>query len=336
MIKDVRVILEETVNAASLEGVTDVGSISINEVIKGVLAKSVTAVASVAPMELFMEPTYRKYAQVPAPVVAYNKVEINKTSQTVEIPFNAYGHTMAESSNIDFSTNVTSAAYDASPSSPTSVPTKLIIQMPANNGSSTREEWVELAWNVEGRGEFVQTVYIEQTTADSGSPVYSEPATEGKMEKFAKYNGSYIYKPVDFLRFLYTQGDNWMRPVTILTPLSSPFTSIARSEINMSVGNEEKPLAVDSFVAGRGAVEVYPSPQFADFVYVERPIITKSDGLEYINCDDGIYHGATLYAAYLVAMIKGYANKDDYKAAAMDAIAVQAVPTNATAGAPVE
>lgn len=332
MQKDVRVILEEAVNAVPLEGVTDVGTISINEVIKGVLTKAVAAVANVAPMELFASPKYKQYVKILAPVAAYNKVKVNKTAQTLEIPFLSYGHTMAEYSNIDFSSGITSVAYDILPSATTSSPTKVVVTLPENISGDTANLWVELAWNLTGRGEFSQTIYIEQTTDATGDAVFSDPAdTEEQMNDFANYNGSYIYKPADYLRFFYVQGDNWMRPVTALTPLSSPFTSIARSDVNMSVGNEDKPLAVDSFVKGKGAVEIYPSPDYADFVYVERPVLSSDNTT--INCDDGIYHAAVLYAAYLVAMIKGYNNAEQYKNAALESITQQQVPTNPTAGA---
>lgn len=225
MIKDVRVILEETVNAASLEGVTDVGSISINEVIKGVLTKAVTSVANIAPMELFMQPSHVTY-----------------------------------------------------------------------------------------------------TGNDTTTGIFN----------FTDYQGCYVKKPTDYLRTLYVQGNTWQRPVTVLTPLSSPFVSIARSTINLSVGNVEKPLAVDSFVGGNGVIELYPASTSFEFVYVERPVITTESAVEKINCDDGIYHASTFYAAYLVAMIKGYQNAGEYKTAALETLTQTPVPTNATAGAPIE
>lgn len=333
MQKDVRVILEEAVNAAPLEGVTDVGTISINDVIKGVLTKAVAAVANVAPMELFASPKYKQYVKILAPVAAYNKVKVNKTAQTLEIPFLAYGHTMAEYSNIDSSSGITSVAYDILPSATTSSPTKVVVTLPENISGDTANLWVELAWNLTGRGEFSQTITIEQTANATGDVELSEPVQPAEaLGNFTRYNGSYIFKPNDYLRFLYIQGDSWMRPVTTLTPMSSPFASIARSDVNMSVGNVDKPLVVDSFVGGKGALEIYPSPdETVDFVYVERPEINVAGTS--INCDDGIYHAAVLYAAYLVAMIKGYNNAEQYKNAALESITQQQVPTNPTAGA---
>lgn len=329
MQKDVRAILEESVNSSDLEGVSDVGTISLNALIKGVLEKAVTAVANVAPMELFVNPSYQHSRQVP--IAAYNKVKVNGTAQTVEIPFIANGHTMAEYSNIDFSSGITSVAYDVLPSAETSSPTKVVVELPANTGASTNNLWILLSWDIEGVGEFSQTITIEQTTAATGNVELSEPVTDACF-KFTRYNGSYIFKPNDYLRFLYIQGDSWMRPVTTLTPMSSPFASIARSDVNMSVGNVDKPLVVDSFVGGKGALEIYPSPdETVDFVYVERPEINVAGTS--INCDDGIYHAAVLYAAYLVAMIKGYNNAEQYKNAALESITQQQVPTNPTAGA---
>ena len=91
MQKDVRAILEESVDSSSLEGVSDVGTISLNDLIKGVLEKAVTAVANVAPMELFVNPSYQHSRQVP--IAAYNKVKANGTAQTIVIPFVFSGYT---------------------------------------------------------------------------------------------------------------------------------------------------------------------------------------------------------------------------------------------------
>lgn len=248
MIKYVRSILEENVSSVPLEGVTDVGTISINTVINSVLCDAIDSVSKIAPSSLFSE--------------AYVDV-MGKSSGTI-----------GGDRNAKFS------------------------------------EWIELG------------------------------------------NGAYMFKPMKFLRCLYTEADNWKRPVTELTPLSSPYVSIARSEINMSAGNEEKPLATEAYAkfgtspdTVEGAtLEVYPKPgndENITVVYVNRAYIvsartTPTVEPESINCDSGVYHAACFYAAYLVASIKGYPNADRYKASAMDALGTAVNYTNATAGAEVQ
>lgn len=230
MIKYVRCILEENVNSVPLEGVTDVGSISINTVIESVLEKSVETVAKLAPMELFSNPK----------TVQYRNAQATGYQQ-----FHAF--------------------------------------------------------------------------------------TGGR-------NGGYISKPSDYMRMLVVECNGWERPVVELTQLSSPYVSIARSQINLSVGNNEKPLAVESFQGATGAIELYPliSTDTATLVYVERPKITGSGSSKVIPCDDGIYNAACFYAAHLVAMIKGYANAKSYQDSALDSLNTPVKNVNATSGAEVQ
>lgn len=325
MIKDVRVILEETVNAASLEGVTDVGSISINEVIKGVLTKAVTSVANIAPMELFMEPKAIAYDGGNPWGPKYKSVEVGGAPHTgYYVPFTLPPTAHPEDIAIDIQPT-DSAVYSVSDIAADGK--SFTFDTIDNVGGETWSASILFTYE----GETVQ-MDVVQTNADD---TYMN-RTDTPVTKFDKYMGGYIAKPDDYLRTLYVQGNTWQRPVTVLTPLSSPFVSIARSKINLSVGNVEKPLAVDSFVGGRGVIEVYPYCEYVDFVYVERPVITGEEGQETINCDDGIYHASTFYAAYLVAMIKGYQNAGEYKTAALETLTQTPVPTNATAGAPIE
>ena len=94
MQKDVRAILEESVNSSDLEGVSDVGTISLNALIKGVLEKAVTAVANVAPMELFSTPSYQ--SATVNPVATYQHVKTSKVAQTIVIPFVFNGYTIED------------------------------------------------------------------------------------------------------------------------------------------------------------------------------------------------------------------------------------------------
>lgn len=279
MIKYVRSILEENVSSVPLEGVTDVGTISINTVIENILRNAVDSVSKIAPASLFSDA----------------KVSIAERAGEYETP---------EPTADDFS-----------------------------------------KWDVLGA------------------------------------NGAFVFKPTNLLRCLYIEAENWERPVTVLTPLSSPYVSIARSEINMSAGNPEKPLATEAYTkigltptpnsvsSGDSSVamaapvnptpgglyrqgstiEIYPKPvvgegagavdKTATFVYINRADFsiqgTSPNQYKAINCDNGVYHAACFYAAYLVASIKGYANADRYKASAMDALGVIEQNTNATAGAEV-
>lgn len=237
MVKDVRLILEENINSVPLEGVTDVGTISINRVIEGILVEAVTSVVKIAPMRLFSTPKI-------APLAASGGVD--------------------------------------------------------NSG----------------------TILINSVQ-----------------------KGVWVKKPSDYLRFLYVTSSEWKRPVMELTTLSSPYLSIARSEINLSVGNAEKPLVVDSFYCGSPCIELYPftglisttAPINPQFVYAERPVITGATSARTINCDDNLYHAAVFYAAHIVALIKGYANSERYKLEAINALGLpNQVNTNATAGAEIK
>lgn len=291
-IKYVRSILEENVNSVPLEGVTDVGTISINTVIKSVLPKAVESIVKVAPMELFDNPK-----------VAPDKF-FSWEIDTEAAGFPDVVYTFVEEPEGGDIYNAAGSKVGTIVSSAT---TSITIKL---NGGTTSQLYTR-----QGGGDF-DTWHI-----------------------FDRYNGGYINKPADYLRMLVVECSEWERPVLDLTPLSSPYVSIARSPINMSVGNNEKPLAVDSFQGGHGVIELYPlkNDSAVSLTYIERPAITGTTlNDETINCDDGIYNAVCFYAAYLVAMIKGYANANQYQQSALDSINVPVQNLNATAGAPVQ
>ena len=294
MIKYVRSILEENINAVPLEGVTDVGTISINTVIESVLKKAVESIAKVAPMELFDNPK-----------LALEKIYCFEADDEVEgFPDKVYA----------------------------------LLSVPFE-GDKIYSAIGEEIGSIESISGGDLTIKLDGVT---GTAVYTRSDEENDrpfVHNFSQYGGGYIEKPYDYLRMLVVECNKWERPVLDLTPLSSPYVSIARSPINMSVGNEEKPLAVDSFQGGHGAIELYPltaTPK-VNLTYVERPAITGTTLTDKtINCDDGIYNASCFYAAYLVAMIKGYANANSYQQSALDSLNVPVQNVNATSGAPVQ
>lgn len=321
-LKDVRVILEENVSTTPLEGVTDVGSISINQVIKGVIAKAVTAIAKIAPAELFSSPMSASFPVVnETAVVNMSAIATPLSACTVNIPYVYKGAgTIAITADSGLGATITSySSYS-------------VVDFAVAGSDVTGE------LHVTENGTEIYTIDVERASAQTSVQVTGD--NPPVAYRFSKILGGYFVKPADYLRTLFVQGDDWERPVTELTPLSSPYVGIARSEVNLSVGNTEKPLVVDSFRGGHGTLEVYPATDthYVDFVYIERPEVTKdtTTNKEYINCDDGIYHASVFYAAYLVANIKNYSNAETYKTAALDAINVDRKPTNATAGAEIQ
>lgn len=293
MVRYVRAILEENVSSVPLEGVTDVGTISINTVIENVLEKAVESVVKIAPIELFSTP---------------NVVQFGQTSLTLYEYVN-----------------------------PQSVPERVFISSQGGSDGKLYDGDGVIIGKITNITSSLSGV-LNNGTVISGYQNNHRTTGAPGIHVFSNYeNGGYIYRPDDFLRMLYVISDEWERNITELTPLSSPYVSIARSSINLSVGNSEKPLAVNSFAGGVSSIELYPLTASAhvDLVYAERPKIVTEGGARTINCDDGILHAACFYAAYLVAMIKGYQNAEAYKASALDSLNVNIANVNATSGAPV-
>lgn len=286
MKKDVRLILEENIGSTPLEGVTDVGTISINNVIGGVLEEAVTAVAKIAPMALFSMPSYWSCNPSSAGGDVFYIAKPDAVSSSTRYSAWEASHSYAVGDKVYYSDNVGSCSF---------------ICITANNDS--------------------------EFTISKWSPIEDRHAP--------------------YLRMLSVENSTWLRPIVELTPLAHPYVSIARSDINLSVGNEEKPLAVDSFYYTSGSsnapipiIELYPAAleDTAKLTYIEQVKIRAVSGADFINCDANIYQAAVFYAAYLVASMKGYANAEAYKAEAMASLQMPITNNNinATAGAEVQ
>lgn len=300
MIKDVRTILEENVSATPLEGVNDIGTLSINSVIEGVLTKAVTAVAKIAPMELFDEPSYRGLTNTENGIV-----RVPANGGKIEIPF--------------ITSQIIRGEISGREDIPVAISQDGVVSV---NIPATQEdpECYDLKLTDQARKQImidiVQSEEYKSVIYELGLMVLPSKNT----------NGVFAFRPSDYLRTLYIEGRGWERPVLEVSPLNSPYVSIARSGVNLSIGNKEKPLVVASFVNGRSAFEFYPNTDKINIVYIENPKI-QGTSEKTINCDDGILHASEYYAAYLVAMIKGYQNAEAYKNAAIEALASNASPT---------
>lgn len=325
MIKDVRTILEENVSATPLEGVNDIGTLTINSVIEGVLTKAVTAVAKIAPMELFDNPKYldcSKVGIIHADPVGGCRISIN--IEDWDIPGdNKVSKIIASCDNPDADVKKTL--------------TQVEVLLPKDQEG----EEVNIRIGVTDCPEYTTYIKVVYSRKDAMQRVYMKAVPRVKEIRALNKNGDVIDKPEDLLRTLYIQGEGWSRPVLELSPLNSPYVSIARSGVNLSVGNKEKPLVVSSFVKGKPVFELYPSASSLDLIYVEKPKITEEkilveegieedvyDTVKVISCDDGILHASEFYAAYLVAMIKGYQNAEAYKNAAIEALASNTSESN--------
>lgn len=297
MKRDVRLILEENANSTPLEGVTDVGTISINNVIGGVLEEAVTAVAKVAPLGLFSSPI----------------CIISSGDCIASIPGTEGGYIWKPDG-----TSIANAW--------------------ASNHSYTVGDIVKHTDT-----ELNLTAGYACTTSHTSSSSFDDD-----IENWEKLNYPVSDNAPMILRMLSVYHESWLRPVVELTPLSSPYVSIARSDMNMSAGCEEKPLAVDSFIQkSSGAImptiELYPVSinKNIHLTYIEqvkvRNVAEGSTYIEKINCDAAIYQAAVFYAAYLVASMKGFSNAEAYKAEAMASLAMPVTNNNlnATAGAEV-